>query len=862
MKKTILISSLVVICVLLFEAYRENLNMGWQEYQRTYKNELVKRAATPGEKEIADAYKVKMRQVVLPELNRIDRCTICHVAMEDARMGDMLNPIKSHPGDIFENHELEKIGCTMCHDGQGRAITMTDAHARGEDKFWEKPMLSKPYLEANCYRCHSSTLEVTPQYKLGKTIFESKGCLGCHKLDGKGGIEGPDLTNLGNANFHVKMPTHENREHLLEEFEENVNLAYIYEAVKDPHAQPENSAMVDYKFTEEESIDLTVYLKSLTVGSVPENLIAKKLAEAPLTPLGRGEKLYGTYCVACHGVKGEGTHLPELTKIGPAISNSEFLSIADQKLLSHVVSFSRGGEMPAFATVAALTADEINDIVEYIQSFKKTPPSFEEVNAIDGNAQYGRTFFQGNCSSCHGIDGTYSKDLIGPTLNNPTLLSLATKKFWYEAIVRGRSHTAMPAWHFLDKHQIADLIAYLEDLKPPVLNKEETMVKLWTDPSIENGKKLFDGQCAVCHGADGFGAFGPNLNNAEFDKYAGSEFIFEVMVNGRAGTAMPSWNFLSEEQAADIIAYIMSWHDEDTVQLSDERIRGSEREGEKVFTRACAQCHGLGRGSTVAPAILSEGFLSQASDQYIKVMTMYGRSHTQMRPALKGQGGISELSHDEINSVVAYIRSFEDNPVILEGRATVQGDPKLGKALFARNCAQCHGEFAQGGNGPAIGKKGFLNAVSDGFIFTMVRLGRPGSEMKAFTLHGDGFSDLSEKDVSDIISFLRSDLNTADKHSKIVRGVPERGQRLFERSCAQCHGTEGRGGIAPDLNSGLFMEAVSDSYLQATMALGRHNTQMRSVMKGGGGVVEFTSQDVNDIISYLKTLVQKDAQRR
>lgn len=321
---------------------------------------------------------------------------------------------------------------------------------------------------------------------------------------------------------------------------------------------------------------------------------------------------------------------------------------------------------------------------------------------------------------------------------------------------------------------------------------------------------------------------------------------------------MPSFNSLSEEQASDIIAYITSWYSGELVELSDRPIYGSEREGEKIFTRSCAQCHGPQRGSTVAPAILSKGFLDQASDEFIKAMTMFGRSHTQMRPALKERGGIVELSEKEINSVVAYIRSFEDNPVVLVGRSTIQGDPNLGKELFSRNCAQCHGQYAQGGNGPAIGKKGFLSTVSDGFVFAMIRMGRPGSEMKAFTLHGDGFSNLSEKEVSDIINFLRSDLNEADEHGKIVRGISANGKKLFESNCSQCHGKEGRGGIAPDLNSGLFMEAVSDSYLQATMALGRHNTQMRSVMKGGGGVVELSSQEVNDIISYLKSLVQHE----
>jgi len=858
MKKLIICSSLIVVVVLLAEAYRENLSMDWQHYQKEYKKELISLAKTPQEKETAQQFKIKMRQLVLPELNRVDRCVICHVAIEDDRMKDMPNPLKPHPAPYLQVHELERVGCTICHDGQGQAITFENALAHGHDQFWEKPALLEPFLEANCYRCHNIPREQTPHYNKGKELFESTGCLGCHQINGKGGTKGPDLSHLGDASFHVKMPTPENREELLHKFNGNVNLAYIYEAVKAPHDQPAESSMIDYHFSEEQAIDLTVFLKSLTSEEIPRDLISKKMPLSVPTIFERGERLYGQYCSACHGADGLGTHHKELTMIGPAIANKEFLAIAESDLIEHVISYSRGAEMPAFKTTGGLSEDEIKDIVLYIKSLKQTPPSFEEVMTVEGNAQYGAVFFQGNCASCHGIDGKHQKDLIGPTLNNSTLLGLATKRFWYDTIVGGRPGTAMPAWHYLKKEHLADLIAFLENLKPDLLDKERTIALAMDLPHLEHGEKLYEGHCASCHGFDGEGSIAPSLNNQEFHRISDAEFIFRVMTEGREGTAMASWNHLSEEDAADIIAYIKSWQKGDSVALSHERIIGSEREGEIVFKQSCAVCHGLRAGSMLAPAILSKGFLRQTSDQHIKVTTMLGRPGTQMRASLKGKGGINELSKAQINAVVAYIRSFEDDPIQLEGRALIHGEAKWGRDLFQRHCGQCHGTFGEGGVGPAIGKGGFLSSVSDGFIYAMVRTGRPGTEMKPFTMHGDGFSNLDEREVSDIIAFLRSDLNEADQHQKKVRGVPSRGKELFEMNCKQCHGVEGKGGIAPDLNNNLFLEVVSDSYLQATMSLGRHGTQMRPMMIGGGGVVELTSQEVNDIISYLRSLVQKD----
>lgn len=288
------------------EAYRENLGMEWRYYQNEYKQKLKNIATTQKEKDLAEQIEVKMQQIVLPELNRIDRCVSCHIGIEDPRMKDEPQPLRTHPGKFLEIHEIEKMGCTICHDGQGRAITSMDAHAQGAGKHWEKPLLKKPVVEANCYRCHHSSLKETPNYNQGKEIFETKGCLGCHQINKMGGAKGTDLSNIGNANFQMKSPISKHRDQLLDKFDGNVNLAYIYESVKDPLAQPEDSVMFDYEFSEAEAVKLTVFLKGLTTDEIPKSLLYKKPPDILPTPLERGASLYGMYCAGCHGENGEG----------------------------------------------------------------------------------------------------------------------------------------------------------------------------------------------------------------------------------------------------------------------------------------------------------------------------------------------------------------------------------------------------------------------------------------------------------------------------------------------------------------------------------------------------------------------------
>lgn len=328
-KWIIIAASAVIVLFLAMEAMRENLNTDWQRYQNKYKSELKLMAKTEQEREIAADYEIKMRQIVAPHLGRSDRCISCHVAMEDSRMVDMENPLKSHPGDYLDKHDMNFVGCTSCHDGQGRAITAEAAHARGSEHFWEKPLLDGSFIESTCTRCHASGLDQSPHYNLGKQLFNQKGCFACHSVGDVGGVKGPALSDIGDASFHVKMPTHENRERLLDKFNQNVNLAYIYEAITEPAAQPEETEMQKVEFLEDEVTALMVYLKSLSsdrrmmdVGVADSRTAetgvvlpvqTKALSSAKVSGgAAKGYLLFQKNCIACHTIGGGDRVGPDL----------------------------------------------------------------------------------------------------------------------------------------------------------------------------------------------------------------------------------------------------------------------------------------------------------------------------------------------------------------------------------------------------------------------------------------------------------------------------------------------------------------------------------------------------------------------
>ncbi|MBF0562988.1 MAG: c-type cytochrome [Alphaproteobacteria bacterium] len=181
------------------------------------------------------------------------------------------------------------------------------------------------------------------------------------------------------------------------------------------------------------------------------------------------------------------------------------------------------------------------------------------------------------------------------------------------------------------------------------------------------------------------------------------------------------------------------------------------RKGQVVFAENCVACHqegGKGKPG-VAPSLTDKEFLTFASDRFLYDTIRDGRTDTQMPP-----WGES-LKEDQINAVIAYLRSHAQQPSRageVEGDRTAMGDPRLGKRWFTQICAGCHGPNGEGyageGSGTAIGKPGFLNKASDGFIRAIVKNGRSNTPMHGFQGPA-AVASLTDQEIDDIISYLR-----------------------------------------------------------------------------------------------------------
>src|SRR6266567_7734383 len=140
--------SLIVLALMLAAVWQAGTPT-WKTYQQEFHRlEAVGEPNAAAKTGVLNAPLV-IRQDLLLGLRRVDRCTTCHLGVEDPTMKNAPEPYRYHAG--LGPHVPSKFGCTICHGGQGLATDKENAH--GNVQFWQTPLLPKEYVRASCGRC-------------------------------------------------------------------------------------------------------------------------------------------------------------------------------------------------------------------------------------------------------------------------------------------------------------------------------------------------------------------------------------------------------------------------------------------------------------------------------------------------------------------------------------------------------------------------------------------------------------------------------------------------------------------------------------------------------------------------------------
>jgi len=153
-------------------------------------------------------------------------------------------------------------------------------------------------------------------------------------------------------------------------------------------------------------------------------------------------------------------------------------------------------------------------------------------------------------------------------------------------------------------------------------------------------------------------------------------------------------------------------------------------------------------------------------------------------------------------------------------------------ALYARQCAGCHGNGGRLGAARPLNDPVYLGLVPAERLRLVIAEGVPGTAQPAFARSAGG--GLTEEQIDALVQGLVRAWARPEETKSVqvppyaaALGDPDRGKAVYAAACAGCHGADGRGGPkAGSVVDPSYLALVSDQYLRTTVIAGRADVGM------------------------------------
>src|SRR5258708_39687080 len=125
------------------------------------------------------------------------------------------------------------------------------------------------------------------------------------------------------------------------------------------------------------------------------------------------------------------------------------------------------------------------------------------------------------------------------------------------------------------------------------------------------GKRIYDSQCALCHGIGGTGGRGPAFTQARMRHASVRSEVIDVIVSGVNGSSMPAFWFLGERPVFNVAAYVRSL----SANAPAKALAGNAAHGKALYAaKGCMGCHVVnGAGTAYGPELTEIGATRSAA---------------------------------------------------------------------------------------------------------------------------------------------------------------------------------------------------------------------------------------------------------
>ena len=442
---------------------------------------------------------IKIQQIILPNVvddvnfirvPKMDRCQTCHLAIDKKGYEKYPQPFTTHPNlDVYlggsSPHPIDRVGCTVCHEGMGQSVSFVDAahtpsgktdkeieaqKASWEKKYgweephlWDYPMLPVEMTGASCAKCHKQEIFIphADQLNTAYATFERAGCYACHKTKGFENVKkpGPILTKIDAkltpqwVSHWIRNPRAVKQTTWMPRFWYNSNSSSAQDAVRN---EVEINAVVSYLFANSEKHEFAV-------------------TNPPRGDAKSGEQIVKTVgCQGCH-VVGEGSR----SEVGPRRTFGQPLeNIGNKTTYEWVFNWVKDPKHfnpDTYMPNLRLTDAQAADVATYLMTLKgpsgdepKATPDAGAVDEVlldylkanepfdDAKAEMAkmsadqkrialgqRVISRYGCFSCHDIKGFEKAQPIGTDLSEEGSKLVTRLDF---AFINTIPHTSKLAW--------------------------------------------------------------------------------------------------------------------------------------------------------------------------------------------------------------------------------------------------------------------------------------------------------------------------------------------------------------------------------------------------------------------------------
>ena len=438
---------------------------------------------------------IKIQQIVLPNVvddvnfirvPKMDRCQTCHLAIDKKGYEKYPQPFTTHPDlDTYlggsSTHPIDRVGCTVCHEGMGQSVSFRDAahtpsNAKQQEEWekkygweqphlWDYPMLPTKMTDASCAKCHKQQVYVPKAEALtvAYATYERAGCYACHKTRGF------------DTNMRKPGP-------ILTKIDSKLSQDWVKNWIRNPRAVKPTTWMPRFFYNSNNSSPEDAVRNEVEINAIVAYLFANAdksyepaVKNPPHGDAKSGEQIVKSIgCLGCH-VVGEGKR----SEIGPRRTFGQPLeNIGNKTTYEWIYNWVRDPKHFSPATYMPnlrLTDAQVADVATYLVTLKgpagdgaKATPDpkavdgvlldylknvmpFEEAKAKlasmgpdQKQVELGqRAISRYGCFSCHDIKGFENAQSIGTDLSEEGSKLVTRLDF---AFITDIPHTSKLAW--------------------------------------------------------------------------------------------------------------------------------------------------------------------------------------------------------------------------------------------------------------------------------------------------------------------------------------------------------------------------------------------------------------------------------